>query len=146
MQKDTAIRLLIVDDRVEDAEAIVSTLRNGGIAVRPLRPQNAAELAHMVTSQAVDLVVAVDSAAMPLDQVRAQVAASGKDLPLLLMVDRIDEAAVLGALGGGARWCSSTGPSTCWKRSAANGPTSTRGVACAGWRRSCARPSGAAIR
>ncbi|KAF1705294.1 GGDEF/EAL domain-containing response regulator [Pseudoxanthomonas kaohsiungensis] len=103
MQKDTAIRLLIVDDRVEDAEAIVSTLRNGGIAVRPLRPQNAAELAHMVTSQAVDLVVAVDSAAMPLDQVRAQVAASGKDLPLLLMVDRIDEAAVLGALGGGAR-------------------------------------------
>ena len=61
------IRLLIVDDRVEDAEAIVSTLRNGGIAVRPLRPQNAAELAHMVTSQAVDLVVAVDSAAMPLE-------------------------------------------------------------------------------
>ena len=103
MQKDSAMRLLIVDDRVEDAEAIVSTLRNGGIAVRPLRPQNAAELAQMVAAQPIDLVLAADSTAMPLEQVRAQVAASGKDLPLLLLVDRIDEAAVLATLGGGAR-------------------------------------------
>ncbi|HRF84371.1 MAG TPA: EAL domain-containing protein, partial [Pseudoxanthomonas sp.] len=103
MQKDSAIRLLIVDDRVEDAEAIVSALRNGGIAVRPLRPQNAAELEHMLASQPVDLVLAAASAAMPLEQVRAQVAASGKDLPLLLLLDRIDDAAVLGMLEGGAR-------------------------------------------
>lgn len=103
MQKDSAMRLLIVDDRVEDAEAIVSALRNGGIAVRPLRPQNAAELEHMVASQPVDLVLAAASSAMPLEQVKAQVAASGKDLPLLLLVDRIDEAAVLGLLEGGAR-------------------------------------------
>jgi diguanylate cyclase (GGDEF)-like protein/PAS domain S-box-containing protein len=103
MQKDSAIRLLIVDDRVEDAEAIVSTLRNGGIAVRPLRPQNTTELAHMLANQPADLVLAGQSAAMPVDQVREQVAASGKDLPLLLLVDQIDEAAVLASLGGGAR-------------------------------------------
>jgi len=103
MQKDTAIRLLIVDDRVEDAEAIVSALRNGGIAVRPLRPQNAAELEHMVASQPVDLVLATASVAMPLEQVQAQVAASGKDLPLLLLVDRVDEAALLGIVEGGVR-------------------------------------------
>ena len=63
MQKDSAMRLLIVDDRVEDAEAIVSALRNGGIAVRPLRPQNTAELEHMVASQPVDLVLAAASVA-----------------------------------------------------------------------------------
>ena len=103
MQKDTAIRLLIVDDRVEDAEAIVSTLRNGGIAVRPLRPQNAAELAQMLAAQPIDLAVAADATSMPLEQVRTQVAASGKDLPLLQLVDRIDEAAVLASLGGAAR-------------------------------------------
>jgi len=103
MQKDTAIRLIIVDDRVEDAEAIVSALRNGGIAVRPLRPQDADELAQMVASQPVDLVLAADSSAMPLDQVIARVTASGKDLPLLALMDVIDEAAVLGALGGGVR-------------------------------------------
>ena len=103
MQKDSAMRLLIVDDRVEDAEAIVSALRNGGIAVRPLRPQNTAELEHMVASQPVDLVLAAASVAMPLEQVQVQVAASGKDLPLLLLVDRIEEAAVLGMAEAGLR-------------------------------------------
>ena len=103
MQKDSTIRLLIVDDSVEDAEAIVSALRNGGIAVRPLRPQDAGELAQMVAAQPVDLVLAGRSAAVPLEQVRAQVAASGKDLPLLELVDRIDDATVLGGLGEGVR-------------------------------------------
>ena len=103
MQKDSAMRLLIVDDRVEDAEAIVSAVRNGGIAVRPLRPQNTAELEHMVASQPVDLVLAAASVAMPLEQVQVQVAASGKDLPLLLLVDRIEEAAVLGMAEAGLR-------------------------------------------
>ena len=43
--KDTTIRLMIVDDSGEDAEAVVSAFRNGGIAIRPHRPLNAAELA-----------------------------------------------------------------------------------------------------
>ena len=103
MQKDSAMRLLIVDDRVEDAEAIVSAVRNGGIAVRPLRPQNTAELEHMLASQPVDLVLAAASVAMPLEQVQVQVAASGKDLPLLLLVDRIEEAAALGMAEAGLR-------------------------------------------
>ena len=34
---DNALRLVIVDGRVEDAEALVSGLRNSGIAVRPVR-------------------------------------------------------------------------------------------------------------
>ncbi|ADV27184.1 diguanylate cyclase/phosphodiesterase with PAS/PAC sensor(s) [Pseudoxanthomonas suwonensis 11-1] len=103
MQKDSTIRLLIVDDRVEDAEAVVTALRNGGIAVRPLRPQGPAELAQMVAGQLVDLVLASNSTSMPLEQVCAQVAASGKDLPLLALVDRIDDAAVLSSLGNGVR-------------------------------------------
>ena len=54
MQKsqDTALRLMIVDDSVEEAEAIVSGLRNAGIAVRPLRPASADELATMLSGQA----------------------------------------------------------------------------------------------
>ena len=103
MQKDSAMRLLIVEDRVEDAEAIVSAVRNSGIAVRPLRPQNAAELEQMVASQPADLVLSGTSTTMPLQAVRAQVAASGKDLPLLLLVDRVDEAAVLGMVEDGVR-------------------------------------------
>lgn len=103
MPNDSTIRLLIVEERVEDAEAIVSALRNGGMAVRPLRPQSLEELALMLAGQPVDLVLARDSAAMPLDRVRAEVVASGKDLPLLLLVDRIDEAVVLDSVGSGVR-------------------------------------------
>src|SRR3546814_12827429 len=59
---DHALRLMIVDDSVEDAEAIVSTLRNAGIAVRPLRPDSAESLAEMLADQAVDLVLAAQGA------------------------------------------------------------------------------------
>jgi poly(3-hydroxybutyrate) depolymerase len=44
--KDMALRLLIVDDSVEAAEAIVSGLRNAGIAVRPSRPETRTSSSH----------------------------------------------------------------------------------------------------
>ena len=34
-QQDAVIRLLLVEDRLDDAEQIISHLRNGGMAVRP---------------------------------------------------------------------------------------------------------------
>lgn len=102
--KDAALRLVIVDDSVEAAEAVVSTLRNAGIAVRPSRPENAEELAQQVAQQSPDLIlVARNAALVPPTAVLQQVAASGKDLPVLLLVDEIDEAAVLEAVGLGAR-------------------------------------------
>ena len=54
---DTALRLMIVDDSVEDAESIVSAMRNAGIAVRPLRPASADELQSMLGAQPIDLVL-----------------------------------------------------------------------------------------
>ena len=62
---ETALRLLIVDDSVEDAEAIVSALRNDGIAVRPLRPGSPEELDAMLADQSVDVVLASPGAAAP---------------------------------------------------------------------------------
>ena len=55
-QADTALRLLIVDDRVEDAEAIVSGLRNAGVAVRPSRPESDEELGRIAANQALSLI------------------------------------------------------------------------------------------
>jgi diguanylate cyclase (GGDEF)-like protein/PAS domain S-box-containing protein len=48
--KDTALRLMLVDDQVNEAEAIVSSLRNAGIAVRPLRAESLDELARCCPS------------------------------------------------------------------------------------------------
>ncbi|MEO6263398.1 MAG: EAL domain-containing protein [Luteimonas sp.] len=102
--KETALRLMIVDDSVEDAEAIVSAMRNAGIAVRPLRPASAKELATMLAAQAIDLVLAAQqSSSVPLDEVLQLVKASGKDLPVIAVADRVDEASVSEAFGAGVR-------------------------------------------
>jgi multidomain signaling protein FimX len=50
-RQDPALRLMLVDDSVEEAEGIVSGLRNAGIAVRPLRPTTGDELTTMVVGQ-----------------------------------------------------------------------------------------------
>lgn len=101
---DAALRLLIIDDSVEAAEAIVSGLRNSGIAVRPSRPEDADALAALLAGPPADLVLAdLGSTMIPPDQVIAQVSASGKDLPVLLLADAIDDAVVLQAMELGAR-------------------------------------------
>ncbi len=101
---DQALRLVIVDDSVEAAEAIVSTLRNAGIAVRPQRPGTCDELNELLDAQAVDLVLAAQSAtAVSLAQVLDCIKASGKDLPVVAVVDQVDDAALTQALAAGVR-------------------------------------------
>lgn len=101
---ESTLRLLIVDDSVEDAEAVVSALRNGGLAVRPLRPRDADELDAMLGAQAIDLVLAANTAqGIALAEVVAKVRASGKDLPVIALLDGIDEARVAAALDADAR-------------------------------------------
>ena len=39
-QQDAVIRLLLVEDQLEDAEHLISMLRNGGMAIRPQRPES----------------------------------------------------------------------------------------------------------
>jgi diguanylate cyclase (GGDEF)-like protein/PAS domain S-box-containing protein len=102
--KDSVLRLMIVDDSVEAAEGIVSALRNGGIAVRPTRPETEEELAASINGQPLDLVLAAREAkSLPLTKVAQVVSASGKDLPLLLVVDSADDTAMLLALEHHAR-------------------------------------------
>ena len=49
-KQDNVIKLLLIEDSVEEAEQLISMLRNGGIAVRPARAANAAELEKQVTN------------------------------------------------------------------------------------------------
>ena len=100
--KDITLRLLIVDDSAESAEAIVSTLRNSGIAVRPSRPQSAEELSQAL-SQPIDLVLAANSYAIPQLLLTQQVAASGKDIPMILLTDSIDAQMLLDSAANGIR-------------------------------------------
>ncbi len=100
--KDLTLRLMIVDDSVESAEAIVTTLRNSGIAVRPLRPQSADEVALMLSGP-IDLVLSSHSRSIPLGQLHQHIASSGKDIPLILLTDRLDESEWVEAPANGIR-------------------------------------------
>lgn len=102
--KDTALRLLIVDDSVEAAEAIVSGLRNAGIAVRPSRPETEDEFQSLIETQPQDVVLAAQTAVtVPLAKVMEKVDASGKDLPVLVLVNTIDDGTLLKLMAKGAR-------------------------------------------
>src|SRR5512138_1402150 len=100
---DNVLRLLIVDERVEDAEALVSGLRNAGIAVRPVRAASPEELSSALSGQ-VDLVLAALAAqSMPFDETMQAVIATGKDLPVIAIGERLDEEQYDSVLGAGAR-------------------------------------------
>ena len=90
--KDTALRLMLVDDQVNEAEAIVSSLRNAGIAVRPLRAETIDELASILAQQPVDMVLAeYASTQMPFAEVAMVVMGCGRDVPLLAVLDGIND-------------------------------------------------------
>lgn len=103
--KDTALRLMLVDDQVNEAEAVVSSLRNAGIAVRPLRPESLDELVTQLAQQPVDLVLAQhDSQVLPFTEVAQAIGGCGRDVPLLAVLDGVtdeilDAVQALGAQG-----------------------------------------------
>lgn len=102
--KGNPVRLIIVDDSGDAAEAVVSTFRNEGIAVRALRPLDLDELTRQLASQPVDLVLAARGArGIAVHDVLAQVLASGKDIPVLIMIDAPGDASVIDELVHGAR-------------------------------------------
>ena len=90
--KDTALRLMLIDDQVNEAEAIVSGLRNAGIAVRPLRPESLDELASQLAQQQVDLVLAEYACrSLPFNEVGMVVGGCGRDIPLLAVLDGVTD-------------------------------------------------------
>ena len=101
--KESTLRLLIVDDSAENAEAIVSTLRNSGIAVRPFRPQAPAELVEILSSQSIDLVLCAPSQVIPQLLLSQQIAASGKDIPMIGLADQVDERMLVESGANGIR-------------------------------------------
>ena len=88
---DAALRLVVVDDSVEDAEAIVSGLRNAGIAIRPQRPASPEELSELLAGHAIDLILAARrSQAISFDETAQLVGSSGKDIPVVSLVSIVN--------------------------------------------------------
>ncbi len=84
METDKLIRLLVIQESQNEAELLVSLLRNAGIPVRPFSAQTEEEAVTLLEERAVDLVLC--SVAMPdlgIAPMVQQIRRLEKDVPLL---------------------------------------------------------------
>ena len=104
MMQDPITKIIIVEDVAEDAEQIVSVLRNGGIAVRPQRVTSEEEFTAALESLSPDLVLAnPDSREVPYAAVARAIVANGKDMALLAMTSQVTEDLIAQTFASGTR-------------------------------------------
>ncbi|OZB60477.1 MAG: diguanylate cyclase [Lysobacterales bacterium 14-68-21] len=104
MKKDSVIKILFVEASVEDAEQIISLLRNGGVAVRPARATTPEEI-QAALDELIPDVVLYDPlpAKLALRDVAQQLEAHGRDLALVALVAQIDNQTVADMFNAGVR-------------------------------------------
>ena len=104
MKKDYVIKILFIENSLEEAEQIISLLRNTGIAVRPARATNVEQLQEAVNELEPDVVM-FDPAVtgVELDQAVKILDASGRDYSLLGLVTVMDASVVANLFMQGAR-------------------------------------------
>lgn len=103
-KQDNVIKLLLIEDAVDDAEQLISMLRNGGIAVRPARATNDAELQDQLERQTPDLIlVNLHAREIPLKACAQAAERSGKDIALVGYGSDVSEEDIVEAYRSGVR-------------------------------------------
>ena len=103
MKKDSVIKILFVEKSVEDAEQIISLLRNAGIAVRPARATQAEQMQAALDELEPDVVLFDPSAGLELREVVHMLDAHGRDVALVALVNQLDTQSVAEMFAGGVR-------------------------------------------
>jgi diguanylate cyclase (GGDEF)-like protein/PAS domain S-box-containing protein len=92
MLSEPITKLIIAEDQAEDAEQIISVLRNSGIALRPQRVSTEEELAATLESFTPDLVLANPACKdISLGTIAHALNATGKDVALLALADTLTD-------------------------------------------------------
>ncbi|MBS3804046.1 MAG: EAL domain-containing protein [Oleiphilaceae bacterium] len=105
MQKKMAtVHLLLLDPSQNDAEALISLLRNAGRATRAYRVTSSEDLEDAIKSSHWDLMLArdVDQEIQPADAL-ATIRRLDKDIPFILLTDRHDRERSVTFLKAGAQ-------------------------------------------
>ncbi|WP_114239219.1 EAL domain-containing protein [Dyella sp. C9] len=104
MKTDQVIKILFIEKSVEDAEQIISLLRNSGIAVRPARATSAEQVTAALDELGPDIVL-FDPAVgtLELREVSRLLDAHGRDLSLIALVSQVDNATITELFVSGAR-------------------------------------------
>ncbi|WP_158885623.1 EAL domain-containing protein [Rhodanobacter sp. L36] len=104
MKNDYVIKILFIESSLEEAEQIISLLRNTGIAVRPARATNDEQLQTAVNELEPDIVMfdpAITTLALP--DVVQLLDAHGRDYALLGLVTTMDNQTIADLFIAGAR-------------------------------------------
>jgi len=103
VEKEKILRLLILEDSLNDAELLASSLRNAGYAVRPSSAEDEDTLREVLSGPPLDLVLCSNSAEEPsLQQTLTEIKRAAKDLPVIAVADTVDSDATADALRLGA--------------------------------------------
>ena len=103
-KQENVIRLLLVEDTVEEAEQLISTLRNGGIALRPARAADSTELEGQLAAHTPDIIlVNLNAKGLKLTDVAAAANHGGKDIAIIAITAKVDEDVIARAFTDGAR-------------------------------------------
>jgi multidomain signaling protein FimX len=100
---DNLVRIVLIEDAVEDAEHAISVLRNAAMAVRPTRAVDLDQLKAALEAPQ-DLVLhSTRAKKMTLKEAAECIGKTGKDIPLLAVTDALTQESLLGFLRDGAR-------------------------------------------
>ncbi|RDS85578.1 GGDEF/EAL domain-containing response regulator [Dyella psychrodurans] len=95
MKTDSVIKILFIENSVEDAEQIITLLRNAGIAVRPARATTPEQIHDALEELGPDLVLFNPNVnGLPLRSVAQQIDASARDIALIACVSKIDDQSI----------------------------------------------------
>ena len=103
MKKENVLQLVIIDDSSNDAEMISNVLRRAGYGVRATRVTDAEDLQTAIDSSADLILCASDlSEFSPLNALPV-LKASGKDIPFIVVYDKITDKTISELMQAGAR-------------------------------------------
>ncbi|MDW8479803.1 MAG: EAL domain-containing protein [Xanthomonadales bacterium] len=94
-KKDEPLRLILVEDAVEEAERLIGILKTGGIAVRPTRPESLEELAGVLERQQPEILLFDPaSSLLPVDEMLERVRSSGREIGVVALLGKVHESEI----------------------------------------------------
>jgi PAS domain-containing protein len=101
-QSEQALRLLIVESQLEQAEFLISHIRNGGTIVRPERAEDIEDVDQFIENNQVDMVITKFSdTEITIADIKTSIKKSGKDIPIIAVVEQISNEVVLDSVSKG---------------------------------------------